>query len=134
MRPVLLPVLLPFLGCAVGQPEGSSAMQTAIRTDQAVSSRRQVRIELLALDLATCGRCKRTEANLDAALRSVADLLREADVEVETEKHVIASAEEAGRHRFVSSPTIRVNAKDIAWTFARARVTIAVRSVDARVA
>ena len=92
MRQALLPLLLPLVGCAVGQTEGRSAMQSATRTDETdetASSHRQVRIELLALDLATCGRCTRTEANLDAAVRSVAGMLREADIEVATEKHVV---------------------------------------------
>jgi glutaredoxin len=82
--------------------------------DQAAPTKRRLRIELLALDLATCGRCTRTEANLDAALRAAADLFREAEIDVETEKHVVTSADEARRLRFVSSPTIRVNGKDIA--------------------
>ena len=114
MRQALLPLLLPLVGCAVGQTEGRSAMQSATRTDQAVSNHRQVRIELLALDLATCGRCTRTEANLDAAVQSVAGMLREADVEVEIEKQVVTSADEAERLRLLISPTIRVSGKDIA--------------------
>jgi hypothetical protein len=89
-------------------------MQSATHTDETASNHRQVRIELLALDLATCGRCTRTEANLDAAVRSVAGMLREADIEVATEKHVVTSIDEAERLRFLSSPTIRVKGTDIA--------------------
>jgi uncharacterized protein DUF2703 len=89
-------------------------MHSQTRTDETASNNRQVCIELLALDLATCGRCTRTEANLDAAVRSVAGMLRQADIEVATEKQVVTSIDEAERLRLVTSPTIRVNGKDIA--------------------
>ena len=71
-------------------------------------------IELLALDLNTCGRCTGTGANLDAAIQTVAEVLREADVEVEVRKTVITTAAQAEKLRFESSPTIRVNGRDIA--------------------
>jgi hypothetical protein len=75
---------------------------------------RELEIELLALDLTSCGRCTRTGENLDAALSAVASVLRETGVHVWVEKHVVGSAEEAERLRFVSSSTIRLNGRDIA--------------------
>jgi hypothetical protein len=78
------------------------------------SEDRKLTIELLALDLNTCGRCKGTGANLDAALATVADVLREADVEVEVQKTVVTTAAQAEQLRFESSPTIRINGRDIA--------------------
>ena len=75
---------------------------------------RRLDIELLALDLDTCGRCTGTAANLDDALASVAGVLREAGVEVGVDKTVVRTREEAERLRFSSSPTIRVNGRDIA--------------------
>jgi hypothetical protein len=89
-------------------------MTTASPPVPRVPTRRQVLIELLALDLESCGRCTRTDANLEAALGSVATILRESEVDVRVEKHVVRSAEQAERLRFVSSPTIRVNGRDIA--------------------
>jgi hypothetical protein len=73
-----------------------------------------IHIELLALDLATCGRCTRTSQNLDDALQQVAETLRATDTEVTVTKTVVRTLEEAERLRFVSSPTIRVNGRDIA--------------------
>ncbi len=75
---------------------------------------RRLTIELLALDLATCGRCTRTSANLDDAVGAVAGVLREAGIEVEVRRTVVTSAAQAERLRFESSPTIRVNGRDIA--------------------
>ena len=75
---------------------------------------REFVIELLALDLSTCGPCTRTAANLDAGIASVAAVLQEAGAAVRVEKHVVRSAADAERLRFTASPTIRVNGRDIA--------------------
>lgn len=75
---------------------------------------RSLAIELLALDLTTCGRCTRTESNLDSALASVAERLRRDGVAVEVRKTVVRTAEQAERLRFASSPTVRVDGRDIA--------------------
>ncbi len=75
---------------------------------------RTIKIDLLALDLSSCGRCTRTEANLDAAIRDVGDRLRQEGARVEVRKHVIRTAEDAVLHRFASSPTIRIDGTDIA--------------------
>lgn len=80
----------------------------------AVAARRMT-IELLALDLSTCGRCTRTSANLDAALAQVAGRLRREGVEVEVRRTVIRTVEDAVAARFVSSPTIRVDGRDVAF-------------------
>jgi hypothetical protein len=75
---------------------------------------RELKIELLALDLTSCGRCIRTSENLHAAVSAVASVLRETGVRVRVEQHVVRSAEQAERLRFVASPTIRLNGRDIA--------------------
>ncbi len=79
------------------------------------ASRRTIEIELLALDLETCGRCTGTDRNLEEAITSVASVLRETGAAVKVSKRVIATAPEAERFRFVSSPTIRVDGRDIAF-------------------
>ena len=75
---------------------------------------RRLTIELLALDLTTCSRCVGTDANIRSALAAVAGVLREAGVEVEVRKIVVKTAEQAEWLRFESSPTLRVNGRDIA--------------------
>jgi hypothetical protein len=113
MRSILSLLVLPFFGCALEPLERTSPVQTPTLPEPAAPGQRRLRIELLALDLATCDRCIRTQENLDAVLRSAAEVFREAEIEVQTEKHVVASAGQAERLRLVSSPTIRVNGKDI---------------------
>jgi hypothetical protein len=66
------------------------------------------------LDLETCTRCLGTDANLEAALTQVHQILDAAGADVSVRKTLVASAEQAEALGFVSSPTIRVNDQDIA--------------------
>ncbi len=78
------------------------------------SKEKNVHIDFLYLDLDVCARCQGTEKNLDEAVREVSGVLRSAGYEVTVNKVNIASKELAEEYRFLSSPTIRVNGKDIA--------------------
>lgn len=71
-------------------------------------------VKLLALDLAACSRCAGTAANLRAALAKVADLFREVGTEVVYQEIVVATADQAEKLRFESSPTVRINGRDLA--------------------
>jgi hypothetical protein len=74
----------------------------------------RLRIELLFLDLTTCTRCRAAERSLEAALDLVRDELEAAGTEVEVDRIQVESAEQARNLHFESSPTIRVNGRDIA--------------------
>ncbi len=75
--------------------------------------KRQVIIDFLYLDLEVCSWCKGTGENLDGALAQVAGVLQAAGVEVKVNRIHVDSEEKAVTHRFASSPTIRVNVRDI---------------------
>ena len=74
----------------------------------------KLRIEFLFLDLTTCTRCLGADRGLETALDVVRDVLDAAGVEVEVNKVLVASDEQARELRFVSSPTIRVDGRDVA--------------------
>ena len=74
---------------------------------------RKVFIEYLYLDLKTCERCVGTDKVLEEVLEVLTPALKLAGYEVEYRKKEMTSAEEAKEYNFVSSPTIRVNGKDI---------------------
>jgi hypothetical protein len=78
---------------------------------------RQLEIEFLFLDLDVCTRCKRTDANLETAFRMLQEVLQTSGTEVSTRKVLVDSEETARRLRFMSSPTIRINGRDIALEF-----------------
>ncbi len=84
-------------------------------TTSAAAAPRKLAIELLYLDVTTCGRCKGTEENLEAAIADAAGVLALAGVEVSLRKVHVDTAALARRHRFVSSPTIRVDGRDVAF-------------------
>lgn len=76
--------------------------------------RRTVAIDFLFLDLSTCGRCLGTGGNIETALAAVEGVLQVTGGRVELRKIHVRSAEQARELQFVSSPTIRVNGRDIA--------------------
>lgn len=82
---------------------------------------RAVEIDFLYLDLATCGRCIGTDRNLEEALVEVAGVLQGAGLEVVLRKTQVESEAQARELRFYSSPTIRVNRRDIALEFRESR-------------
>lgn len=74
---------------------------------------RKLEIELLYLDLDVCERCQGTEKSLEEALAEVSRVLEATGVEVEVKKIHVQSEEQARQLGFVSSPTIRINGRDI---------------------
>jgi uncharacterized protein DUF2703 len=75
---------------------------------------KKIEIEFLYLDLNVCTRCRATDANLETALRTVQSVLEASGTVVNVSKALVGSEDMARRLRFVSSPTIRVNGRDIA--------------------
>lgn len=75
--------------------------------------RRKVEIDFLYLDLTVCNRCVGTDASLEAAIADVSGILKAAGFDVVVNKVNITSKELAIEHQLVSSPTIRVNGRDI---------------------
>ena len=67
----------------------------------------------LYLDLNVCERCQGTETNLDAAIKDVSTVLEAAGYDIQVNKVNIITKELAFEYEFVSSPTIRINGKDI---------------------
>lgn len=89
------------------------AVETNARPRAAQTSDR-LRIEFLFLDLTTCTRCLGADRSLESALDIVREVLLATGVEVEVDKILVESAEQAWALRFVSSPTIRVDGHDVA--------------------
>ncbi len=76
-------------------------------------SDKKVFVEYLYLDLQTCDRCLGTEKVLDEVLSTLSPVLNLAGYEMEYKKIEIATAELAEKYQFLSSPTIRVNGRDV---------------------
>lgn len=79
--------------------------------------RKQLVIDFLYLDLSVCTRCKGAENSLDEALKEVSKVLESTGVDVKVNKINVDTKQLAATHKFLSSPTIRVNGHDIQMNF-----------------
>ena len=76
--------------------------------------RRRLNIELLVIDLDTCARCVPTGEQLRAAVQLVAPAAEALGIGLTYRETVVQTAEEAKSRALLSSPTIRINGRDIA--------------------
>ena len=76
-------------------------------------SQKQIIIDFLYLDLSVCTRCQGTESSLDEAVLEVSRVLQATGVDVVVNKINVHNEELARAWKFVSSPTIRINGRDI---------------------
>jgi hypothetical protein len=77
------------------------------------AKKKKIVIDFMYLDLNVCERCRGTEGSLGEAIADVKRVLELTGVEVVVNKIHIDSEEKAIQYRFESSPTIRINGKDI---------------------
>jgi len=77
------------------------------------TEKQKIVIDFMYLDLSVCTRCQGAEASLEEAIEDVAKVLELAGIEVNVNKIHIDSMEKAIQYRFESSPTIRINGRDI---------------------
>lgn len=83
-----------------------------------VIATKTVLVEYLYLDLNTCERCVGTDQELREVLDTLAPALALAGYAIEYRKTEMTTREIAIANRFLSSPTIRVNGRDICSTVA----------------
>ena len=77
------------------------------------NEQKAVKIEYLYLDLKTCDRCVGTDAVLEEVIKELTPAFELAGYKVLYDKIEIKTETDAIRHRFVSSPTIKINGLDI---------------------
>lgn len=95
-------------------PKGKPVDEAANCTcDSNRVSEKTVLVDYLYLDLKTCERCIGTDNVLDGIMQVLTPTLQIAGFTVEYRKLEMSTAEIAKRYTFVSSPTIRVNGRDI---------------------
>lgn len=77
------------------------------------TAEKNVLVEYLYLDLKTCDRCIGTDQVLDEVMGAITPALQLSGYRVENRKVEIDSPELAEKFKFMSSPTIRINGRDI---------------------
>ncbi|HBV87084.1 MAG TPA: ferredoxin [Desulfosporosinus sp.] len=75
--------------------------------------KKRIIIDFLFLDVSVCTRCQGADTSLEEALSEVSKVLEATGVEVLVNKINVVSEELANQYKFISSPTIRVNGRDI---------------------
>jgi len=76
-------------------------------------NKREIVIDFLYLDVTVCERCQGTDKSLDEAIGEVANILAATGIDVKVNKINVLNEELAKKHKFLTSPTIRINGKDI---------------------
>ena len=71
-------------------------------------------IELVVIDLSVCARCVPTGDQLQKAVRLLTPVAEALGIELKYQAIIVQSAAEAKQHALLSSPTIRINGRDIA--------------------
>lgn len=75
---------------------------------------RTLKIELLVIDLTTCARCVPTGAQLEKAVELLSPAAVALGIDLRMETKIVQTREEALLRGLLSSPTIRINGRDIA--------------------
>lgn len=101
------------LAASLGWDPATVARSRCCGTEPSSCCSRLLEVELLALDLSTCGRCTGTEVSVEAALSELRPLLTRLGVGIRFERTVVRTAEEATVRRLLTSPTLRVNGRDV---------------------
>lgn len=70
-------------------------------------------IEFLYLDLSTCERCQGANTVIDESIADIKNILNEIGYSVSLTKTHVQNEQSAKDYAFFSSPTIRINGKDI---------------------
>jgi hypothetical protein len=78
-----------------------------------VPERRSILIEFLYIDLDQCKRCQGARNNLEEAIFDISKLFDEIGVNVKVKRVHVQTEEEARNLGLISSPTIRLNGRDI---------------------
>lgn len=75
--------------------------------------KKSILIDFLYLDLSSCERCGSASAALDEAASELHSVLTTMGIALSVSKVEVSTPELAAKYRFVSSPTVRVNGRDI---------------------
>lgn len=78
------------------------------------AAKKVLNVELLAIDLSSCQRCVPTGDQVRVAVNLLAPVAETLGIELRLQEIVTQTPEEAKMHALLTSPTIRLNGRDIA--------------------
>jgi hypothetical protein len=86
-----------------------------------VSQKKIMQIDLIVIDLATCARCVPTGDQLREAVRLLTPVGETLGIELRYNEVIVQTPEEARKAALLTSPTIRINGRDIAQDIRESR-------------
>jgi len=98
-------------------PEGGCGCNTAAMGDETSEPqvmKKVLNVDLLVIDLSTCKRCVPTGDQLKRAVSLLGPVAEALGIELRHREIVVQTPQEAKAHALLSSPTIRLNGRDIA--------------------
>ena len=99
------------VGSSAGDVEKKS-LSSAAKKEQ--TSRKVLNVDLLVIDLETCKRCVPTGDQLKVAVNLLAPVAGALGIDLRHHEIIVQTPAEAKAHALLSSPTIRLNGRDIA--------------------
>lgn len=106
---------LPMVQAGTSCCSDSSCCDTGrAETTEERAVRKALHVDLLVIDLETCARCVPTGDQLQTAVNLLSPVAEAMGIELEYHPIVVQTPEEAKGYALLSSPTIRLNGRDIA--------------------
>lgn len=102
--------------CCGAPPDAISAIDHGDHRNETgeVLVRKVLNVELLVIDLETCQRCVPTGDQLRTAVNLLAPVAEELGIELRHREVIVQTSEQAKQNALLSSPTIRLNGRDVA--------------------
>lgn len=95
-------------------PKGGEKASLSRETEKEQTSRKVLNVDLLAIDLNVCERCVPTGDQLRGAVDLLAPVAEALEIDLRYQEIVVETAAEAKDLALLTSPTIRLNGRDIA--------------------
>jgi hypothetical protein len=100
-------------GCNTTQLEGVGCCSPSKQSKGETDTRKILNVDLLVIDLSTCKRCVPTGDQLREAIKLLSPVAESLGIELRHQEIVVQTPEEAKEKALISSPTIRINGRDI---------------------
>ncbi len=102
--------------CGDTSEENGCCDPDASQNDPNTGKKETVKIEYLYLDQTVCDRCQGTDTRVEKAIEELAPIMDMAGYKLKMKRVEISTKKLAKKHKFLSSPTVRVNGVDICPT------------------
>jgi Domain of unknown function (DUF2703) len=101
-------------GCNTTKTEDVENKSLSSETKKAQMLRKVLNVDLLAIDLNVCKRCVPTGDELRVAVHFLTPVAEALGIDLRRHEIVVQTPAEAKEHALLSSPTIRLNGRDVA--------------------